>query len=96
MGRAEGINLGHLGFATVLPPEGTAEQWRSRAFSLMQHNEGSVEKEPQEEGGNWRTSSAQNVELQQTAEANAGLEPGLEPELDSELDVHKEVEVPEI
>ena len=29
MGRAEGINLGHLGFATVLPPEGTAEQWRS-------------------------------------------------------------------
>ena len=37
--------------AAVLPPEGTVELQRSRFFYRMLHGEGSIEKEPQQEGG---------------------------------------------
>ena len=54
----------------------------------MQHGEGSVEKEPQKEGGNLQTSGVQGLKPWQTGEE----ENGIEPEPDSELGVHKEAE----
>ena len=57
-----------------------AEQRRSRAFSLVQLGEGSDKKEPQGEGENSRSSSTQGLELQQTAEAEAVVEPGVHEE----------------
>ena len=57
----------------------------------MQHSEVSIEKEPQEEGGTSRTSSAQGLKPQQTAEAEADMEQGLE----KKMDVYAEAEEPE-
>ena len=52
-GAEQRINPGHLGSATVLPPGGAlAEHRQNRAFNLVQHDEGSVEKKSQEEGAN--------------------------------------------
>ena len=70
--RIEGRTLGQV---VLDPPQySTQKEWRSRAFSLKELGEGSVENEPQVEDENLPTLGAQELKPQQTVEVEAVVE----------------------